>query len=137
MAPRERVITAVAPSGDQFMVNARVSTLQRGYRLELAASEIGVRVADASDVFECLSRLRSQLDGEGIRLCCNGARLDVWPSGMARDMGGGFRAYVLQMGRRGSIDDLVDIFDSAMLEEIATVEEQRLFAQKWLAGPSR
>jgi hypothetical protein len=54
---------------------------------------------------------------------------------MARDMGGGFRAHVLQMGRRGSIDDLVDIFDSAMLEEIATVEEQRLFAQKWLAGP--
>ena len=115
------------------MVNARVSTRKEGYRLELTAPELGVRAADASDVFECLCRLRTQLDREGIRLCCNGARLNVWPSGMARDMGGGLKAYVLQIGRRATIDDLVDIFDSAPVEDVATVEEQRRFAEKWLA----
>jgi len=133
MSPEERVITAIDSSGRSFVVNARVSTRKEGYRLELTAPELGVRAADASDVFECLCRLRTQLDREGIRLCCNGARLNVWPSGMARDMGGGLKAYVLQIGRRATIDDLVDIFDSAPVEDVATVEEQRRFAEKWLA----
>jgi hypothetical protein len=133
MSREERVITAIDSSGRSFVVNARVSTRKEGYRLELTAPELGVRAADASDVFECLCRLRTQLDREGIRLCCNGARLNVWPSGMARDMGGGLKAYVLQIGRRATIDDLVDIFDSAPVEDVATVEEQRRFAEKWLA----
>lgn len=55
-----------------------------------------------------------------------------WPG----DMGGGLRAYVLELGRRASIDDLVDIFDAAPIEDIASVEEQRLFAKKWLATPT-
>ncbi|HEV3462288.1 MAG TPA: hypothetical protein VG413_09610 [Candidatus Dormibacteraeota bacterium] len=135
MSPKERVITATDSSGRSFMVTARVSTGTSSYRLELAAPEIGIRSADASDVFECMCQLRARFDREGIRLCCNGARLNVWPSGMARDMGGGLRAYVLEVGRRASIDDLVDIFDSAPIEDIATVEEQRLFAEKWLAAP--
>ena len=50
-------------------------------------------------------------------------------------MGGGLKAYVLEVGRRASIDDLVDIFDSASIEDVATVEDQRLFAEKWLAAP--
>jgi hypothetical protein len=133
MSPEERVITATDSSGRSFVVNARVSTRKERYRLELTAPELGVRAADASDVFECLCRLRTELDREGIRLCCNGARLNVWPSGMARDMGGGSKAYVLQIGRRATIDDLVDIFDSAPIEDVATVEEQRRFAEKWLA----
>jgi hypothetical protein len=133
MSREERVITAIDSSGRSFVVNARASTRKEGYRLELTAPELGVRAADASDVFECLCRLRTQLDREGIRLCCNGARLNVWPSGMARDMGGGLKAYVLQIGRRATIDDLVDIFDSAPVEDVATVEEQRRFAEKWLA----
>src|SRR5438445_3727542 len=135
MTPEERVITATDSSGRSFVVKARISAQQGGYRLELAAPEVGTRAADASDAFECLCLLRKQLDREGIRLCCNGARLNVWPSGMARDMGGGLKAYVLQIGRRASIDDLVDIFESAPIEDIATVEEQRRFAEKWLAVP--
>src|SRR2546421_5691675 len=130
-----RVITATDSPGRSFAVNARVSTRKEGYRLELTAPELGVRAADASDVFECLCRLRTNLDREGTRLCCNGARLNVWPSGMARDMGGGSKAYVLQIGRRASIDDLVDIFDSAPIEDIATVAEQRRFTEEWLAAP--
>ena len=135
MSPEERVIIATDSSGRSFVVNARISTCTGGYRLELAVPEIGAQTAEASDVFECLCRVRTQLDREGIRLCCNGARLNVWPSGMARDMGGGLKAYVLQVGRRASIDDLVDIFDSAPIEDIATVAEQRRFTEKWLAAP--
>ena len=89
-------------------------------------------MAEASDVFECLSRVRAQLDKDGVRLCCNGARLNVWPSDLGRDMGEGLTAYDLQIGRPASLKDLVDIFDPAPIETIATVEEQRRFSEKWL-----
>lgn len=133
----ERLITAIDPTGRSFVVTAQISTGTGHYQLQLEAPEIGSRTAEAGDVFECLSRLRTQLDKDGIRLCCNGARLNVWPSGMARDMGGGLKAYVLQIGRRASLADLVDIFDAAPVEAIATVDEQRRFSEEWLADATR
>jgi len=132
-----RLLTAVDASGSSFQVATRVSDDDGWFRLELDAPELGTRAAEASDVFECLCRIRVPLDHEGVRLCCNGARRDVWPSGMARDMGGGFRAYVLEIGRRASREDLVDIFDPAPIESIATVDEQRRFSEKWLATARR
>jgi len=134
---KERLLTAIDSAGGSFQVAARVSDDDGWYRLELIAPEIGTRAAEASDVFECLCRIRGRLDHEGVRLCCNGARRDVWPSGMGRDMGGGFRAYVLEIGRRASLADLVDIFDPAPIQSIATVDEQRRFSEKWLASPKR
>jgi hypothetical protein len=135
MPVEQRVITAVDSAGRSYEVTARASTDTRHYRLELESPEFGTHVAEAADVFECLCQLRMQLGEDGIRLCCNGARLNVWPSGMARDMGGGFKAYALQMGRKASREDLVDIFDAAPIDTIATVKEQRRFNKEWLSSP--
>jgi hypothetical protein len=130
----ERVITAVDGFGRSFQTTCRVTTRpERGYRLELSAPEIGNHVGEAGDAFECLSIVRRRLEQTHIRLCCNGARRDVWPSGMARDMGGGFKAYFLTMGKPSQISDLVDIFEPAPVKAIGSVEEQREFAQRWIA----
>jgi hypothetical protein len=64
----------------------------------------------------------------GYRMLVNGARRNVWPSGM----GGGRKAYVLMLGLPGR-PDLVDIFQPAPESEIALVEEQRAFFERRLA----
>jgi hypothetical protein len=103
----------------------------RRYVMELRSSELGVYQAQESDLFECLRTIRRQLEPTGARLCCNGARVDVWASGMARDMGGGRKAYILQMGRREP-SDLVSIFDPAPVETLGTVDEQETYAHRWM-----
>ena len=47
-------------------------------------------------IFECLMRLRLQVDGAGWLLCCNGARRDAFCSGTLRDVGGGKLVYLLE-----------------------------------------
>ena len=60
------------------------------------------------------------------------ARPDVRPTGAARSMGGGLRAYVLRMGYATQRGDLVEIFDPAGLAEIGTVGESRRFFEAWV-----
>jgi hypothetical protein len=82
--------------------------------------------ATADDAFEALSLVRKALDDEGWLLGVQGARTDVWPSGMARQQGGGMRAYRLRRGRRPRFKDLVDVFAPAD-EHLGTVHAQRAF----------
>jgi hypothetical protein len=49
---------------------------------------------------------------------------------MTRDMGGGMKVYLLCPGQR-TRPDLVETFDDAPSDQIATVEEQRAFADAW------
>lgn len=66
-----------------------------------------------------------------------GARRDTYPSEMARDMGGGMRVYVMQPGRRARREDLVRTLDNASADRLATIDEQRAFAEAWRADPSK
>jgi len=88
--------------------------------------------ATASDYFEALCMIRRQLEPFGIRPACYGASLNVFPSGMARDMGGGLHAYRLTLGQAGRIEDLVSIFETGEDIQPATVEEQSAFHDSWL-----
>lgn len=81
-------------------------------------------VSEGVDSFESLVSLRRQLEADGLLLCVNGARSDVFPSGMSRQMGGGRKAYVLVPGRTPTTDDLVDILDPAPSGAVVTVSEQ-------------
>ena len=78
------------------------------------------------DVFECLTKLRLELAKYGYRPLCAGARLNVYPSGMARDMGNGLSAQVMSTEPALDWQDVihVSIFDYAEPELIASVEEQ-------------
>jgi hypothetical protein len=100
------------------------------YRIELV-TRVGnytcPYTATAPDMFEALVRLRRQLEPDGLRVAVQGARRDTWPSGMARDMGGGLKVYVLRSGQHDR-PDLVGTLDDAPAGQIATVDEQQAFA---------
>jgi hypothetical protein len=104
------------------------------YRIELVARAGNYTcpyTATGPDMFEALVRLRRQLDPDGLMLAVQGARRDTYPSGMARDMGGGMQVYVIHPGLGARQEDLVQTLDDAAPGQIATVDEQRAFFEAW------
>ena len=73
------------------------------YRIELV-TRLGnytcPYTATGPDMFEALVRLRRQLEPDGLMVAVQGSRRDTYPSGMARDMGGGMQVYIMRPGRR-------------------------------------
>jgi hypothetical protein len=123
MSSEKRPLTLVTPSGKS---NATLEiSLEAPWLLKLVCDD-EVFEAQEFDVFESLIAIRRQLEPMNWVLCCAGARADVWPSGMSRDMGGGRRAYVHVAGRRPSFEDLVDIFDPADCGDVVSVDAQKL-----------
>jgi hypothetical protein len=88
--------------------------------------------ASASDYFKAFGILRQDLEKGGLQPVCYGASLNVWPSGMGRDMGRGLKAYQMTMGKHARGNDLVDIFECGPDIIPATVAEQEEFWQSWL-----
>jgi hypothetical protein len=109
------------------------------YRVELA-TRLGnytcPYTATGPDMFEALIRLRRQLEPDGLMIAVQGARRDTFPSGMARDMGGGMQVYVMRAGQRARLEDLVETLEDAPAELLGTVDEQRAFAQAWRDDPN-
>src|SRR5262249_44702653 len=48
---------------------------------------------DADDLYECLRAFRRVIEPDGFRVLCQGARPNVCPSGMTRQMGGALKSY--------------------------------------------
>lgn len=88
--------------------------------------------AVAPDFFEALVRLRAKLESENIWLLCNGAVENVYPSAMARSMGGGLKAYKLALGKQAKTEDLVPIFEANLGLPPSTVLNQQAFYQEWI-----
>jgi hypothetical protein len=86
----------------------------------------------SEDYFAGFQVLRRRF--ENLLFLCNGARKTVYPSGMQRDMVKGLKALNLSMGNATTQNDIVNIFDEAMEEEIADVDEQEAFYQLWLSS---
>ncbi|MFT3799073.1 hypothetical protein [Microbacterium sp.] len=93
----------------------------------------GIRTveADGGDAFEALCVVREVLDEQGWHVGVAGAQPDVWPSGMARDQGGGLTAY--RWGIEGVVG-VVDTFAAVPAQSTVTVADQkreteRLFAE--------
>jgi hypothetical protein len=77
------------------------------------------------DAFEALLKAREQVEPDGWRIGVTGACADVWPSGMARDMGAGLVAYRLPDDRRPTREDLVDVFSPTDPDVVVDVQGQR------------
>lgn len=122
-----------------FIIDAQVQYFSPSWPnwiLEFTSPSIKKLSFTATDVFECLTQLRLELAQYGYKPLCNGARLNVYPSGMCRDMGNGLSAYVFTPGKQVDSEDLVGIFDYAEPDSIASVEEQfnyygSLFSRKY------
>jgi hypothetical protein len=89
-------------------------------------------VYEATDLFCALMLLRAKLEESHRLIACNGARRDVFPSGMAREMSCGRKAYILKPGVRPKREDLIDIFDRADADVIASVNEQKIYFERWV-----
>jgi hypothetical protein len=111
-----------------------VFSISRGDPCVLEVEEPGGQRlrAEASDLFECLVKIRSDLERDGAKVLCNGARLDAYPSRMAREMGGGRKIYLMRMGEKARPEDLVNTFDEAPIEKIGSVADQRDYFLRWL-----
>lgn len=90
--------------------------------------------AEASDYFEALCQVRRKLEEEELIPFCYGASLDVYPSGMARDMGAGLKAYKLTLGKHVTKESLVDIFAEGLDMIPAYVARQREYFEQWVNG---
>lgn len=86
--------------------------------------------AYGNDYFDSFCKIRRKLEGRGWRPLCEGARRDVYPSGMCRDMGSGLVAYVMTLG--SSEVGKARVLEPDLEIEPATVEEQRAFFDEWL-----
>jgi hypothetical protein len=89
----------------------------------------------ALDYFECLCKIRLQLEEEKLIPFCYGASLNVYPSGMGRDMGRGLKAYKSIIGKQSKIEDLVFIFDEGPDVIPSSVANQKAYFQEWLKSP--
>jgi hypothetical protein len=100
------------------------------YRVEMEWSGPAIEVG-APDMFEALARIREELEPRGWFVAVQGSRLDTFPSGMQRDMGGGLSVYVIRMGEAARLDDVVDTLAAADPGLLATVAAQRRRAAEW------
>lgn len=91
----------------------------------------------AFDFYSAFQLARRSFETEGFRFLCYGASLNVWPSGMVRDMGMGRKGYKLREDQDATFDDLVPIFESGDDVIPSTVEEQCAYANAWYEDAPR
>ena len=88
-----------------------------------------------TDYFKSFTDIRRRLAKNGIFPICYGASRKVWPSGMARDMGQGLKAYKLELGIKGG--EMVGIFETGSDVEPVTPEEQQAFEGEWFRSMTK
>jgi hypothetical protein len=104
------------------------------WRLRVTLDDGMAFESQQNDLFECLADVRRRLEPEGVFLCCEGARRDVFPSGMARQMGGGRKAYRHSASGDSPRPQLVDIFAPTDCSAVCTVDEQIASLRKLRRG---
>ena len=85
-----------------------------------------------TDCFAAFCQIRKILEIENLIPFCYGASLNVYPSGMCRDMGSGLVAYRNEMGMQAGQGDLVRIFEEGPDVIPSTVENQKQHHNEWL-----
>lgn len=100
--------------------------------IRFGSPTLGTKIFEDDDLFECLRDIRRFLEEKGWSIVCNGARGDVYPSPMSRQMGGGRKSYVLRIGMQAHPSSLVDIFDPTTPDKISSVAEQDDFHKRWV-----
>lgn len=138
----EPVKALVAQSSTGQQVSVRIETLGiYPHRLGCTredGTETEYEEYEAGNFFRCLALLREDLETEGFLLCCQGARLNIFQSGLQIQMSDGLYAYECDAALEGMSQREVYIFDPAPFAEVGTVEEQRqaIYAFHGLPDPN-
>ena len=124
------LVEALLADGRRVVARVRMDSSE-DYRavMEVVVGEFPLIVAHEQDYFEARRTVRRRLDHLGVKLLVNGARRDVWASGMARDMGAGLKVYVT--GGAKPAEHLVELMDPCAAALVGTVEEQDEFYFEW------
>lgn len=135
MTPDETIqVPLLGPDGTEALCSLEIYEEDEGFRLRLQGVPGQDQDLEGRDesLFDALSALRRELEPRGYRLRCSGTAVDVYPSGMARSMGDGRKAYRLTPGKPGLTKDLVDIFEVSESDAPATLAEQEAYFQRWI-----
>lgn len=73
-------------------------------------------------------KLRDQLLGMDYGIKCNGSRINAVQSGM---MGANDKVYLVELGRKALIKDMVSLYEYADIKEFPDTQEQNEFLRKW------
>ena len=126
----DHIIHLIGGEGDE---TATLTTEDRDEACHISCRYRGRSIgASAADYFDALCQIRLQMESERLIPFCYGASLNVYPSGMARNMGEGLSAYRLTTGRQALTKDLVGIFDSGHDVIPSFVANQKEFYNDWI-----
>src|SRR5208282_5060184 len=78
----------------ELWLDVSIDIQHKLWQIELINFEENATCFRATDAYKAMQALREYLEAKGCQLLCAGARPDVFPSAMSRDMGGGRLAYV-------------------------------------------
>lgn len=125
----EALVKLINRNNEVQLVNFYYSDTEPWY-IEMSCNELPTARYGGHDLFRCLCALRTKLEVLGIKVLCNGARIDACVSGML-GQSGARKVYITTMGKQASSADLVNILDEAASEQVGTVEEQEDYNKKW------
>lgn len=129
-----KMLTLLYADGRQDQARFTFTT-QPPYTIEFSHAELGAERFTGEDLFDCLTALREFLAQHDICPLCAGARVDAYPSRMSRQMSGGRKVYIMEMGKPA--EQLADIFDAAPPEKVASIDAQREYFQEWVKSLQR
>jgi hypothetical protein len=102
-------------------------------RISLQIDIEGIKYSGESDNhFEALIELRKGLERDEIKIMCNGAGKNVYPSPMQFNFGNTRKAYKKYLGEQARMSDLIDIFDYNEGIEFVIIGEQLEFERVWV-----
>lgn len=134
----EEVTVPAVRGGQSVTARVRFAAGDEVCVVQVSSGDDVTAKGEARDLFAALAAARRELEVQGVQLACNGARLDVWPSGMLRQAGYGRRAYVLTMPPSVAQPSTVDIFEPAPGSSVlATVDEQREWFRRYWDSVTR
>lgn len=127
----------IQASRDGVVYEATVAwqwTTDNRWTVSMESTAFDTIEARADDAFEALCIVREHLEPHGWRIGVVGAQIDVWPSGMARDQGGGKVAYRMTLD---GAQESVSTFEPTDPATVTTVTEQRAEADRLFEGIRR
>lgn len=99
--------------------------------IKLYSNDFGYYLWKGVDIADAFKKLRLFFEKKGFLVFVNGARRNVWASGMLRDMTNGLGVYILKKHQLDTKKEVVNIL-KCYSENIVTYQEQRIYYKEWL-----
>jgi hypothetical protein len=117
----------------QRPAQVRFGLLDGRFHVEVELDDGRTFAADHELLFSALLEVRRSLEPLGMTLLCQGARRDIWPTGIPVDRGTRTEASLHVFGLPPSAEQFVDIFDPADAADVGAIAEQKAHREGWLA----